>query len=239
MHRAGGDVLAGADLLVPVPLHWTRLFQRRYNQAVLLAQAMRAAGGPEVAADWLVRRRRTPMQGHLGPAARERNVRGAFAMRGRRSVAGRRVVLVDDVMTTGATVDGVRPGAETRGSSLRRCFDPGTRAARRVVDLALRSGSLKVSLVMRMAEVEIYTTMFCPYCARARALLERKGVAYTEIDIIEEPARRDEMIRRAGGRTSVPQIFINGEHIGGSDELAALDRAGKLDAKLGSGEMSG
>jgi glutaredoxin 3 len=85
-----------------------------------------------------------------------------------------------------------------------------------------------------MAEVELYTTMFCPYCSRARALLERKGTVYTEIDIIEEPARRDEMIRRAGGRTSVPQIFINGEHIGGSDELVALDRAGKLDTKLGS-----
>ncbi len=71
--------------------------------------------------------------------------------------------------------------------------------------------------------------------ARAPAsLLERKGVGYTEIDIIEEPARRDEMIQRAGGRTSVPQIFIDGEHIGGSDELVALDRAGELDAKLGS-----
>jgi predicted amidophosphoribosyltransferase len=76
MHRAGSEVLAGADLLVPVPLHWTRLFQRRYNQASLLAHAVRAAGGPEVAADWLVRRRRTPAQGHLGPAARERNVGG-------------------------------------------------------------------------------------------------------------------------------------------------------------------
>ena len=86
-----------------------------------------------------------------------------------------------------------------------------------------------------MAEVELYTTMFCPYCARARALLERKGVEYTEFDIIGEPPRRDEMIRRAGGRTSVPQIFINGEHIGGSDDMAALDRAGKLDAKLGIG----
>ena len=85
-----------------------------------------------------------------------------------------------------------------------------------------------------MAEVELYTTMFCPYCSRARALLERKGVAYTEIDIIAEPTRRDEKIRRAGGRTSVPQIFINGDHIGGSDELVALDRAGDLDAKLGS-----
>ena len=84
-----------------------------------------------------------------------------------------------------------------------------------------------------MAEVELYTTMFCPYCARARALLERKGVTYTDIDILDEPARRGEMIQRAGERTTVPQIFINGEHIGGSDELVALDRAGELDAKLG------
>jgi glutaredoxin 3 len=84
-----------------------------------------------------------------------------------------------------------------------------------------------------MIEVELYTTPFCPYCTRARALLDRKGVAFTDIDIAEEPTRRAEMIRRAGGRTSVPQIFINGEHIGGSDELVALDRAGELDAKLG------
>jgi glutaredoxin 3 len=83
-----------------------------------------------------------------------------------------------------------------------------------------------------MAKVEMYATGWCPYCARARALLEQKGVAFTEFDIDEEPRQRDEMIRRAG-RTSVPQIFIDGEHIGGSDELAALDRAGKLDAKLG------
>jgi glutaredoxin 3 len=74
--------------------------------------------------------------------------------------------------------------------------------------------------------------MFCPYCSRARALLQRKGVPFTDIDITAEPGRRDEMIRRAGGRTSVPQIFINGEHIGGSDELVALDRAGELDARL-------
>jgi glutaredoxin 3 len=86
---------------------------------------------------------------------------------------------------------------------------------------------------MVMAEVELYTTPFCPYCTRARTLLERKGVAFTDIDITEEPSRRAEMIRRADGRTSVPQIFIAGEHIGGSDELVALDRAGELDAKLG------
>jgi ComF family protein len=105
MHRAGGEVLADADLLVPVPLHWTRLFQRRYNQAVLLAQSIHAAGGPPVAADWLVRRRRTPSQGHLGPAARERNVRGAFAIRRGRSFAGKRAVIIDDVLTTGATAE--------------------------------------------------------------------------------------------------------------------------------------
>jgi ComF family protein len=105
MNRAGSEILAGADVLVPVPLHWTRLFQRRYNQAALLAQAIRSSGGPDVAADWLVRRRRTPAQGRLGPTARERNVRGAFAIRAGRSFAGKRVVIVDDVLTTGATVE--------------------------------------------------------------------------------------------------------------------------------------
>ena len=83
-----------------------------------------------------------------------------------------------------------------------------------------------------MAQVEIYTTMFCPYCSRARALLDKKGIAYTDIDIYET-GKRDEMIKRAGGRTSVPQIFIDGEHIGGCDDMVALDRAGRLDPKLG------
>jgi glutaredoxin 3 len=84
-----------------------------------------------------------------------------------------------------------------------------------------------------MAKVEMYSTMWCPYCARARALLQRKGVAFTDIDLIEQPQRREEMIRRAGGRTTVPQIFIDGEHIGGCDDMAALDRVGGLDKKLG------
>jgi glutaredoxin 3 len=84
-----------------------------------------------------------------------------------------------------------------------------------------------------MARVEIYSTMFCGYCARAKSLLDKKGVDYVEIDIIEDSAKRDEMVERAGGRQTVPQIFIDGEHIGGSDDLYALERAGKLDAKLG------
>jgi ComF family protein len=105
MHRAGGEILEKADFLMPVPLHWTRLFQRRYNQAALLAQAIRSAGGPPVAVDWLIRHRRTPSQGRLGPAARARNVRAAFAMRPGCSVAGKRVVIIDDVMTTGATIE--------------------------------------------------------------------------------------------------------------------------------------
>ena len=84
-----------------------------------------------------------------------------------------------------------------------------------------------------MAKVELYTTMFCPYCARAKALLDRKGVTYTEFDLLEQPGKRDEMIRRAHGRTTVPQIFIDDEHIGGCDDIVALDRAGGLDPKLG------
>jgi ComF family protein len=105
MGRAGAELLQGADMIVPVPLHWTRLFTRRYNQAGLLAHAVRAAGGPPVMADWLVRRRRTPSQGRLGPVARVRNVRGAFAVRRGCDVKGKRIVLVDDVLTTGATVE--------------------------------------------------------------------------------------------------------------------------------------
>lgn len=84
-----------------------------------------------------------------------------------------------------------------------------------------------------MAKVEMYTTMWCGYCARARSLLNKKGVAFEDIDVEADSSKRDEMIQRAHGRTTVPQIFIDGVHVGGSDELAALDRAGKLDPMLG------
>ena len=83
-----------------------------------------------------------------------------------------------------------------------------------------------------MAKVEIYTTQFCPYCFRAKRLLQERGVEFTEIDVMMDGARRKEMMERAGGRRTVPQIFINGKHVGGSDELHALDREGKLKPML-------
>jgi glutaredoxin 3 len=84
-----------------------------------------------------------------------------------------------------------------------------------------------------MAKVELYTTMWCGYCARARALLNKKGVAFTDIDVDADMAKRGEMVARSGGGNTVPQIFIDGEHIGGSDDLFALDRSGELDKMLG------
>ncbi len=83
-----------------------------------------------------------------------------------------------------------------------------------------------------MAKVEIYTQFLCPYCSRAMALLRTKAVEPEEYDVTMDPKGRRAMVERAGGRTSVPQIFIDGVHVGGSDELAALERAGKLDAML-------
>lgn len=83
-----------------------------------------------------------------------------------------------------------------------------------------------------MTKVEIYTKMFCPYCTRAKSLLESKGARFEEYDISLGGPKRIEMLERANGGTTVPQIFIGGRHIGGSDELAALDRAGGLDPLL-------
>jgi len=106
MARAGAALLADADLIAPVPLHWLRLFMRRYNQAALLASALGELSGKPAVNDLLLRRRRTPSQGGLGPLARERNVAGAFVVHpGRRArLRDKRVLLVDDVLTTGATV---------------------------------------------------------------------------------------------------------------------------------------
>lgn len=84
-----------------------------------------------------------------------------------------------------------------------------------------------------MADVTIYTTMICPYCLRAKQLLKKKNVDFTEIDVSMDRAKRFEMTVRASGRQTVPQIFIGETHVGGCDDLYALDRAGKLDVLLG------
>ena len=84
-----------------------------------------------------------------------------------------------------------------------------------------------------MAEIVVYSSPFCGFCFRAKRLLEGKGVEYVEIDVIMDPSRRPEMLERSGGRSTVPQIFIDEQHIGGSDELAALELAGELDELLG------
>ena len=85
-----------------------------------------------------------------------------------------------------------------------------------------------------MARVEIYTQPWCPFCVRAKRLLETKGVAFEEIDAPHGTAAREEAIRRSGGRTTVPQVFVDGRHIGDADELMALEAGGKLDPLLAS-----
>ena len=84
-----------------------------------------------------------------------------------------------------------------------------------------------------MARVELYTKAFCGYCARAKALLTEKGVAFEEYDITSGGPKRQEMLDRARGGSTVPQIFIDDQHVGGSDDLTALNRQGKLDPLLG------
>lgn len=106
MARVGGELLITADVVAPVPLHWSRLLMRRYNQAALLANGLADLAGKRSVPDLLIRRRRTPSQGKLSRAERLRNVTGAFAVRRSHlsEVRGRRILLVDDVLTTGATV---------------------------------------------------------------------------------------------------------------------------------------
>ncbi len=83
-----------------------------------------------------------------------------------------------------------------------------------------------------MPEIVVYTKDYCPYCHAAKDLLRKKGAAFTEVDIQKHPERRAEMIQKSGGRSTVPQIFIGGTHVGGCDDIHALDGAGKLDPML-------
>src|SRR3546814_15126752 len=93
-------------------------------------------------------------------------------------------------------------------------------------------------ICLLMAKVEIYTKMLCPFCTRAKKLLASKGASFEEYDITMGGPKRAEMLQRAPGSATVPQVFINDRHIGGSDELAALDASGGLDPLLGIGRAS-
>jgi glutaredoxin 3 len=89
---------------------------------------------------------------------------------------------------------------------------------------------------MNMPEIDIYTTRYCPYCIAAKRLLTHKGVTFTEIDVSGDQIARSKMVVRANGRMTVPQIFIGAIHVGGYDDLYALDQTGKLDPLLGTSE---
>ena len=119
MARAGANLLAEADIVVPVPLHWSRLLARRYNQSALLANALAKLADKQALPDLLRRRRRTSTQGGLRRSARFRNVAGAFEItpRHRKRVADRSVLLVDDVLTTGATVEACAKALLRAGAS--------------------------------------------------------------------------------------------------------------------------
>ena len=85
---------------------------------------------------------------------------------------------------------------------------------------------------------DVYVTTFCPYCVRAKSLLKKKGLAYQEIDVTGDEEKRAWLVQASGGRRTVPQIFLDGKPLGGSDELHALDRSGELDRMLGQGSAS-
>ncbi len=145
------------------------------------------------------------------------------------------MLLVDDVMTSGATASACARALKAAGAA-----GVDVLAAARVPNplpvacetAGVRRNKRDVTKETELPEVEIYTQPWCAYCARAKRLLDAKGVAFREIEAPHGTPERAEASRRSGGRTTVPQIFIGGRHIGGCDELMALDAAGKLDAML-------
>ncbi len=228
LRAAARPILRPDMLVVPVPVHWRRLLKRRYNQAALLSRQFARGEGLDHAPDALIRVKFTGSQDGKGREARHENVARSIVPHQRRGgrMAGRHVLLIDDVMTSGATLAGLRRG---RAGGRRNATSPPLfwRAWRKTPRSPARN-----SAGGRMQTVEIYTTPTCGFCHAAKRLLTQKGVSYVEHGVAGDPELRQEMMRRAHGRHTVPQIFVGETHVGGCDELYALERASKLDPLL-------
>ena len=142
------------------------------------------------------------------------------------------VRLLDHVRPDGLVGLLAIPWAATLAAQLRHDLRQAIEFLHRVLSRTVAAWKRAYYLIC-MAEVTVYTTSYCPFCTRAKTLLRQKGIAFREIDVSGDPAQRASLVERTGGRRTVPQIFIDGEPIGGYEELAALDRAGRLDPLLG------
>jgi GrxC family glutaredoxin len=202
-------------VLVPVPLHRWRIWGRGFNQSALIAKHLAVNSTHDLALDHLRRIKATPMLRNLGANGRRLAMRGVFDI---------------NPLDQRNNSKCLRAGVKARRGHPRLRPLLGTRLDRRLTLVGLQH--ISTITEMHMARVEIYTKFLCPYCARAKALLSAKGAQFEEIDVTMDAALRRVMIDRASGGSTVPQIFINGQHIGGSDELAALDVRGGLDPLL-------
>lgn len=240
MARAGAELLAEADVLVPVPLHRWRLFRRGYNQAALLAKAISRHAHRPVIPDALIRLRATASLQNKTAGARAAEMAGAIGLRPsrRRRISGRHVLLIDDVLTTGATARACTAALLGAGATTvdllvaARVPDPrASDSEPATLAFPVTAAEFATRKETPMPEIEIYTQPWCPYCARALRLLQQKNVPFREIEAPPgSPARRE--AEQRSGRSSVPQIFVGGQHVGGCDDLMALERAGRLDALL-------
>ena len=234
MVRAGADLLREADWLVPVPLHRHRMLSRRYNQAALLARAVSRLSGRPTLLDALRRVKATSPLAELSPARRAAEMADAVSVRASRRLmlADSRVLLIDDVLTSGATARACVGALKEAGGGAGRRAGGGAGA---FAAMGRQREALEASAISDPAKdvmtIEIYTQPWCPYCERAMALFDGKGVDYREINAPNGSEARQQSIQRSG-RSSVPQIFIDGRHVGGCDDLVALDRAGQLDTLL-------
>jgi GrxC family glutaredoxin len=236
---AGADLLADAELIIPVPLHRWRLVSRKFNQAAVLAHEVSRRSGVRCEPLVLKRRKRTRSQVGLSQSERRRNLVGAFEVRDadRGKLDGRRVILLDDVITTGSTVGACARVLRRAGAAridvlaIAMVTDDGVFAKPRPCHYIPTQGVFATAGAY-MPKVTIYTTPICPYCQMAKQLLARKGVAYDEINVMGHPGLREEMRNKSGGRTTVPQIWIGTTHVGGCDDLYELDRLGRLDDLL-------